>query len=108
AFSWSGGAHRAPRPFPTRRSSDLSALERLHLLPPADRTVDAALACLDEAERELRDHPDYVGLGLDDEQAAAFRDEAAALVRNYFRLEDPRSVRAIGLELMVEAEVDGV
>ncbi|MFO7279296.1 MAG: PD-(D/E)XK nuclease family protein [Thermoanaerobacterales bacterium] len=92
----------------TRGTLVHSALERLHLLPPADRTVDAALACLDEAERELRDHPDYVGLGLDDEQAAAFRDEAAALVRNYFRLEDPRSVRAIGLELMVEAEVDGV
>ena len=29
-------------------------------------------------------------------------------MRNYFRLEDPRTVRAIGLELRVEAEVDGI
>ena len=30
------------------------------------------------------------------------------LVDNYFRLEDPTRVRAIGLELKVEAEIDGI
>ncbi|MGH9288600.1 MAG: RecB family exonuclease, partial [Acidimicrobiales bacterium] len=72
------------------------------------RTVDAALACLADAAVGLRDDPEYVGLELSGADEAAFHAEAAQLVRNYFRLEDPRSVRAIGLELMLTAEVDGL
>ena len=52
--------------------------------------------------------PSTLSLGLDDEAAAAFRAEAAVLVDNYFRLEDPTRVPAIGLELKVEAEIDGI
>ena len=85
-----------------------NALERLHLLPPDDRTVDAGLECLVSAAAEMRDDPDYAGLELSADDEAAFHDDAATLVRNYFRLEDPRSVRAIGLELSLEAEIDGV
>ena len=85
-----------------------AALERLHLLAPAERTPAAARACLDAAATELRTDPEYLSLGLDDEAAAAFRAEAAVLVDNYFRLEDPTRVRAIGLELKVEAEIDGI
>jgi putative RecB family exonuclease len=85
-----------------------AALERLHLLPPADRTVDAALACLADAAVDMRDDPEYVGLELSGDDEASFHAEAAQLVRNYFRLEDPRTVRAIGLELMLAAEVDGL
>jgi putative RecB family exonuclease len=92
----------------TRGTLVHAALERLHLLPPAERTVDAALACLADASVELRDDPEYVGLELSGDDEAAFLAEAAELVRNYFRLEDPRSVRAIGLELMLTAEVDGL
>jgi putative RecB family exonuclease len=85
-----------------------AALERLHLLAPAERTPAAARACLDGAAADLRTDPEYLSLGLDDEAAAAFRAEAAVLVDNYFRLEDPTRVRAIGLELKVEAEIDGI
>jgi putative RecB family exonuclease len=85
-----------------------AALERLHVLAPAERTPAAARACLDAAATELRTDPEYLSLGLDDEAAAAFRAEAAVLVDNYFRLEDPTRVRAIGLELKVEAEIDGI
>ncbi|HEX6569370.1 MAG TPA: PD-(D/E)XK nuclease family protein [Acidimicrobiales bacterium] len=92
----------------TRGTVVHAALERLHLLDPAERTLDAALACLDDAAVALRDDPEYVDLGLTDDDAAAFRAEAADLVRNYFRLEDPSTVRTIGLELKVEAEVDGI
>jgi putative RecB family exonuclease len=92
----------------TRGTFVHGALERLHLLPASERTPDAALACLDEAAAELRDHPEYVDLGLTDDEATAFHAEAADLVRNYFRLEDPRTVTAIGLELKVEAEIDGI
>jgi putative RecB family exonuclease len=97
-----------PSPAAIRGTLVHAALERLHLLQPAERTVDAALACLAEASVELRDDPEYVGLELSGDDEVAFLAEAAELVRNYFRLEDPRSVRAIGLELMLTAEVDGV
>ncbi|HEY6416886.1 MAG TPA: PD-(D/E)XK nuclease family protein [Acidimicrobiales bacterium] len=92
----------------TRGTLVHAALERLHLLPPVERTVDAALACLADARVELRDDPEYVGLELRGDDEVAFHAEAAELVRNYFRLEDPRTIRAIGLELMLTAEVDGL
>jgi putative RecB family exonuclease len=92
----------------TRGTLVHAALERLHLLSPAERTPEAALACLADAVVELRDDRDYVELGLTDDEAGRFHAEAADLVRNYFRIEDPSQVRAIGLELQVEAEVDGV
>jgi len=92
----------------TRGTLVHAALEGLHTLDPPDRTPEAALACLDAAAAALVDDPEYVALGLDDEAATAFRAEAAQLVQNYFRIEDPTTVRAIGLELKVEAEIDGI
>ncbi len=81
------------------------ALERLHDRPAAERSIDAALLDLDDAASELRDHPEFAGLGLDADQWAAFREEATVLVQRYFELEDPRSVRAIGLEIKLEARI---
>jgi putative RecB family exonuclease len=92
----------------TRGTLVHTALERLHVLAPGDRTLDAALACLDEAAVDLAADPEYVQLDLGEDEAATFRAEAADLVRNYFRLEDPRTIRTIGLELRVEAEIDGI
>jgi putative RecB family exonuclease len=97
-----------PTPAAARGTLVHAALERLHLLPPDQRSLDAALACLDDAAAAFRDHPDHAALGLDAAAEAAFHAEAADLVRNYFRLEDPAAVRPIGLELAVEAEIDGV
>jgi putative RecB family exonuclease len=84
------------------------ALERLHMLPPAGRTLEAALACLADAAAVLHDDADYAGLALAGDDEARFHADAAELVRNYFRLEDPARVRSIGLELRVEAEIDGL
>ena len=97
-----------PTPAATKGTLVHAALERLHLLPAAERTPEAGLACLDEAAVELRSDPDYLGLDLSTEQAATFHAEAAELVRNYFTLEDPTSINAIGIELKVEAEIDGI
>ena len=92
----------------TKGSLVHAALERLHLRPPAERTIETALACLDEATAALRDHREYAGLELSADDEAAFLADAGDLVRNYFRLEDPTTVRAIGLELGVEADLDGI
>ena len=82
------------------------ALERLHCLAPHERTPAAARACLDEAVPEVLGSSEYLPLELDEPQV--FVDEAAALLDRYFELEDPTAVQAIGLELMMEADLGGV
>jgi putative RecB family exonuclease len=97
-----------PAPWSTKGTLVHTALERLHLLPAAERTVDAALSLLDDSAVDLADDPDYAGLDLDEEAATAFHADAADLVRRYFQLEDPQRIEAIGLELMMDVEIDGV
>ena len=97
-----------PAPWSTKGTLVHTALERLHLLPAPERTLDAALGLLGEAAVDIRDDPDYAELGLDDEAAAAFHADAADLVQRYFQLEDPRKIEAIGLELLLDVEVEGV
>lgn len=85
-----------------------AALERLLDLPGPERTVERALTCLDEAAAAFRHDDDFTGLTLDETAEARFLAEAATLVRRYFELEDPRSVRPIGLEVLLEARVGDV
>jgi putative RecB family exonuclease len=81
------------------------ALELLHCHAPADRTLEHALEDLDRAAGELAVDPEYIELGLTDDDAATFRADAETLVRRYFHIEDPTAVRPIGLELRLEARV---
>lgn len=82
------------------------ALERLHSEVPAGRrTPEAARAQLHQAWEELAAEPDFAGLALDADAQAEFLADAATLVGNAFRLEDPNTVNAIGLELKLEARV---
>lgn len=81
------------------------ALELLFLEAPADRTVDAALQKLAIATPEILEGREYRDLTFTEEERAKFLSDADALVRRYFRLEDPTSIRPIGLELRMEAEI---
>jgi putative RecB family exonuclease len=92
----------------TRGTLVHAALEELFTLPAPERVPAAASACLDTAVERLRTDPDWTGLGLDPAGEAHLRDEAAALVTKYFRLEDPTTVHPVGLELKLEVEVGGV
>jgi putative RecB family exonuclease len=85
-----------------------SALERLMLLEPADRTVDAALTCLADARGALDTDPEWLELALDAEAETTFLAEADTLVRRYFEIEDPTTVTPMGLELRMEVELDGL
>jgi putative RecB family exonuclease len=86
-----------------------AALEGLFWNHPApDRTEAAASAELERAWVELQSNPEFVGLELPDAAAATFLADARVLVSNYFRLEDPTTVRDIGIELGVEIEQDGM
>ena len=84
------------------------ALELLLDRPPDERVIDAGLVDLDQARVELAIHPEFAELDLTDEEWAGFHAEAETLVRRYFELEDPRTVRPIGLELKLEADLGRV
>ena len=73
--------------------------------PQGARTIEAALGKLERAKVEMATDPEFTGLALTDEQVEEFHAEADALVRRYFELEDPNSVRVIGTELMMSVQL---
>ena len=81
-------------------------LELLFTNPNGSRTLRTAQGSFEQAMHEYSVHPDYTLLGLDEAQQQAFRSDAWALVEAYFDMEDPTTVRDIGLELRLEARVD--
>lgn len=84
------------------------ALEMLHHAPPTERTIPTGLDALARALPEVLGGEEYGDLDLSDDEAARLRVDCDGLVRNYFELEDPRSVRAVGLEVMLSAQLGGV
>lgn len=89
----------------TRGSLVHRALELFFLVPAPERTPEALDRSVDAAIAEYRHHDDFVLLELDDATATAFFDEARRIASNYLRMEDPTTVRDIGLELRLEAPV---
>ena len=85
-----------------------AALERLFALPADERTRAAASTCLDAASAQIRTDPDFTGLLLDEAAEAEFFTDAAVLLDNYFDLEDPTTIKPIGIELMLEVPIAGV
>ncbi len=81
------------------------ALEFLFQRPPAERTPDEAVVCLDEAIAEYRHHPDFTLLELTEAQQQSFFTDCHNLISSYLAMEDPTQVRAIGLELRIHAPV---
>jgi putative RecB family exonuclease len=72
------------------------------------RTEAVARRELLRAWTALQSDPEFVALALSDDEAEAFVEEARHLIGNYFRLEDPNDVHAIGVELGVEVNQDGL
>jgi len=76
--------------------------------PRGSRSRAAAQQTLDAAWRELQDGDELAGLKLDEAETIAFLVDARVLVDRYLELEDPDGVNAIGLELNLSTELDGV
>ncbi len=83
----------------TRGSLVHRALELAFSHPAPDRTPANFASSVEAAIAEYRELPDFTRLGLDDEQSEQLFHECRQLVDNYQRMEDPRAVKAIGLEL---------
>ena len=84
------------------------ALEHLLGRDAPERTREAAREDLALALEDLRTDEDFVGLALDADDEATFVEEADRLVDRYFTVEDPTAVEPVGLELMLEAQVDDI
>jgi putative RecB family exonuclease len=84
------------------------ALELLMLRDGPDRTIGAALEDLGRARVDLAADPDFTELELTDVEWDGFHADAEVLVHRYFELEDPTTVRPIGLELRLGATVGSV
>src|ERR1700728_2330796 len=69
-----------------------------------ERSPEAAAGSLDAAWRVLQDDPEFLALGLSPPESDAFFSDAEKLVAGYLRLEDPDTVDAVGVELLLEAD----
>jgi putative RecB family exonuclease len=111
AFRFSQIEKRPQPPSPPAVKGTLvhAALERLFWHHPAgERTPGAAQLELELAWVDAQDDEEVKELGLDEAAAVAFLDDARRLVANYFLLEDPNAARAVGVELGVETDLEGL
>ena len=99
-----------PTPATTKGSLVHRSLELLFLLAPAAAHARVrSISASPTRSPSTRVHPDFTELELDDDAAQRFFAECRELAANYMTLEDPRRVRAIGLELKLTAPVsDGL
>ncbi len=89
----------------TRGSLVHRALELLFVQPAPERSADALADSVETAIAEYRSHPDFTLLALSEAQTQVFDDECRQLATNYLKMEDPTTIRDIGLELRLEAPV---
>jgi putative RecB family exonuclease len=83
-------------------------LELLFSAAPEARTPALAATLLDQAWDELCTDVEYLLLAPSPQEAQALRADAARLVDRYFTLEDPTTIAPVGVELQLEADVDGL
>src|SRR5579859_3347369 len=102
----------APSRVATRGTLVHAVLESLFDLPAAERTLAAAQALVPDAwQRVLDEAPESAELFADDSDGGQLRewlDSAAALLQNYFALEDPSRLEPAAREERVEIVIDGL
>lgn len=85
------------------------ALERLFWHhDQGGRSEAVALTELDVAWEEIQTDPEFLDLDLSEPDAKDFLDDAAELVSRYFELENPDEARTVGVELMLETDLNGM
>ena len=85
-----------------------AVLERLFAEPPSARTPQRAEELLDALWAQVREDPDFRPAGLGGPEEVSWLDASRRLLRNYFKLEDPRGLEASQLEWWVEYELADV
>ena len=85
-----------------------AVLERLFGEPPENRTPVRAEELLEALWVQVREDPEFRPQGLGGPEENAWLDQSRGLLRNYFKLEDPRGLSASQLEWWVEYELSDV
>jgi putative RecB family exonuclease len=98
-----------PSPHAVKGTLVHAALERLFWqLPKGTRTREAARRALDDAWATMAALPEVEELDISPAEKEIFVADAWELIEGYLRLEDPDTVDAAGIELLLEAEIGGV
>ena len=82
-----------------------AVLERIFREEEAARTPDRAAELYEALWNEVRDDAEFRPPGMEPEQEVAWLHDGQKLLRNYFKLEDPRVLNASRLEWWVEYEL---
>ncbi|SRR5579875_234037 len=102
------GLPQVPSPHALKGTLVHATLEGLFWsYPKGRRDLSAALLELQRSWTSIQDDAEFQALALSAEEAEAFRSDAERLVRNYFELEDPDTVNAIGIELGLQTHLQG-
>jgi putative RecB family exonuclease len=92
----------------TRGSLVHRALELAFSHPAGHRTPELFASSVEQAVAEYRLLPDFTRLGFDADEAEQLFSECRQLVDNYLHMENPQVVQAIGLELSLGTQIDGL
>ena len=102
---------RLPEPVssPAARGSLVHAvLERLFIEPGELRTPERAEQLLEALWLQVREDPEFSPDGAPHPEEQAWLEGGRRLLRNYFKLEDPRALEASRLEWWVEYELPDI
>ncbi len=83
------------------------ALELLFNRPSTQRTIQNCHLDLVSAFSQYEQISDLVDLNLDELQRKELEVQAHDLIDKYFEIEDPKEIKPIGLEVKLQAQVDG-
>ena len=106
-YSYIERRERAPQYSATKGSIVHRALELLFENEPNSRNISLAQDTLLRAFKEYESLEDLIGLNLDANQLDNLKNECEFLINNYFEIEDPTATNTIGLELKLEATING-
>ena len=97
-----------PTPAQARGTAVHLALERLFLLPAAERHPERLLELFDVAWEETLEEDEYRELFAEDpESREAFHRSSREVAERYFGIEDPRDLEPLERELHISLVIDG-
>ncbi len=74
-------------------------------IPKGKRTPKAALEKLEQVWQMTQSELSFIQLDLSSDAKAQMLNESKQLVKNYFQIEDPNQVNAVGMEVVLETQI---